>query len=268
MKAAVVQLRSVADLGHNLERALHWIAEAAGSGASVIALPENFAYLGEVDSGPCPVAEPIHGPIVSQLQQAARQHGVVLVGATIPEHDESTSRNYNTAVVIDADGELRGHYRKMHLFDADLPDATYRESASVAAGDEIALVEVGPLRIGLSICYDLRFPELYRALRARGANILIVPAAFTVPSGRDHWEVLLRARAIENQCFVLAPGQQGRHGETRVSYGHSMIVDPWGEVLSVLEDGEGYVSADLDFEAQVALRTRVPVHEHRRTELT
>jgi len=162
------------------------------------------------------------------------------------------------------DGELLGVYRKIHLFDVDLPGATHRESSRVAAGSELVVAKTEACTLGLSVCYDVRFPELYRVLADRGAQLLLVPSAFTVPTGRDHWEVLLRARAIENQCFVVASAQFGEHGATRRTYGRSMIVDPWGTVLCTAPDGEGVATAELDFARQTEVRQRLPALRHRR----
>jgi predicted amidohydrolase len=264
MKAAVVQMTSVADVEHNLARAEHWIQSAVDAGAELIALPENLPFMRETDDGPHPAAEPLGGRVVEFLRAQAKRHGVVLAGGTVAEAIEGDPRVYNTAVVIDRDGQIRGVYRKIHLFDVDLPGASLRESATVAAGDEIVVADTAAGRLGLSVCYDVRFPELYRELTERGARVLLVPAAFTVPTGSDHWEILLRARAIENQAFVVASAQWGRHSAARRSYGRSMIVDPWGLVLACVPDGEGIAVADLDFAALERVRERLPALRHRR----
>jgi predicted amidohydrolase len=264
MRAAVVQLTSRPDLAHNLERARYWIARAAEFGAELIALPENFPYLGEEDGGPNPAAQSLDGSTVEFLRQQAKRHGVVIAGGTIPESIPGDSRTHNTAIVVDADGSLRGVYRKIHLFDVELPDATLRESLHVAPGEELVVAETRAGPLGLSVCYDVRFPELYRALVERGAQVLLIPAAFTVPTGRDHWEVLVRARAIENQCFVLGAAQWGEHNRTRRSWGRSLIVDPWGVVLASVPDREGIAVADLDFADLERVRERLPALRHRR----
>jgi predicted amidohydrolase len=264
MIAAVVQMTSGGDLARNLERAADWIARAAQAGAAFVALPENFALMQEEDAGPSPVAEGPDGPIIEFLRDQAKRHSILLAGGSLPERVPGDARCFNTAPLIDADGTVLARYRKIHLFDVDLPDASFKESRTVGPGEEIVVAEtrVGP--VGLSVCYDLRFPELYRALAERGARILLVPAAFTVPTGRDHWEVLLRARAIENQAFVLAAAQYGIHNATRRSFGRSMIINPWGVILATVPDGEGIALAELDFATLERIRRELPALRHRR----
>ena len=257
-------MTSVPDLERNLERAARWIGEAAAAGAELVCLPENFPYLQDEDAGPTPAAQELDGSIVEFLRDQAKRYEIVLAGGTLAERIPGERRVYNTAVVIDADGALKAAYRKIHLFDVALPGATYEESRHVAPGEEIVVAETRAGCLGLSVCYDVRFPELYRTLVDRGARFLLVPAAFTVPTGRDHWEVLLRARAIESQAFVLAAAQYGAHTPRRRSYGRSMIVDPWGVVLCTVPDGEGIGLADLDFEALDRIRERLPALRHRR----
>ncbi len=257
-------MTSVPDLDHNLSRAAHWIEAAARAGAQVVGLPENFPYLREEGAGPNPAAQGLDGPVVELLREQAKRHEIVIAGGTFPERIEGEERVYNTAVVVDTDGSVRAAYRKIHLFDVALPGATYKESSSVAPGEEIVVAETSLGTLGLSICYDLRFPELYRALVDRGARILLVPAAFTVPTGRDHWEVLLRARAIESQAFVLAAAQYGDHTPRRRSYGRSTIIDPWGIPLCTVPDGEGLGLADLDLARLEQIREHLPALSHRR----
>jgi deaminated glutathione amidase len=260
--AAVVQLTSGPDVADNLSRAAGHIAEAARRGASLAVLPENFAFMGEHERDKFAVAESLadNGPILSAMREAARRHAIALVLGGFPEKSSET-HVYNTAVYLDAAGELIASYRKIHLFDVEIPDgATYRESASVMPGSEPVLVG----DVGLSVCYDVRFPELYRELARRGARILTVPAAFTLHTGRDHWHVLLRARAVENLCYVLAAAQYGRHNAKRVTYGHSMIVDPWGVVLAEVGDHEGVAVAEIDYAHQDRLRRELPSLNHRR----
>jgi predicted amidohydrolase len=264
MIAACVQLQSTEDVDANLARAAELIARAAAAGAELVALPENFAYMREEGAGRNPVAQDLEGPLVSFLRDQAKRQGVVLAGGTFPEAIPGDTRVYNTAVLVGPDGELVATYRKIHLFDVELPDATLRESAGVAPGDTLVVADTPVGRLGLSVCYDVRFPELYRALVSDGAEVLLVPSAFTVPTGSDHWEVLLRARAIENQCFVLAPGQYGVHNAKRRSYGRSLIIDPWGLVLATAADGEGLALAELDFERLRQVRARLPALTHRR----
>jgi deaminated glutathione amidase len=264
--AGVVQVTSGADLGRNLDRCRALVEQAADMGAKLIVLPENFAFLGEHETAKMAVAEsvPGDGRILSTMRQLARDRQVDLVLGGLPEAVSAT-HVHNTAVYLDAGGELRGIYRKIHLFDVAIPDgAVYRESASVAPGDEAVVVDGRFGKVGLSICYDLRFPELYRRLVGDGARILTVPAAFTLHTGRDHWHPLLKARAIENLAFVLAAAQFGRHNPKRVTFGHACIIDPWGQVLAEVGDREGVAVAELDFDYQDRLRRELPALEHRR----
>jgi predicted amidohydrolase len=260
--AAVVQLTSGPDVSHNLSRARSLLDEAARRGAKLAVLPENFAFMGEHERDKFAVAEAIegNGPILSAMRDAARAHSMAIVLGGFPEKATET-HVHNTAIYLDEAGEVKARYRKIHLFDVAIPDgATYRESASVAPGSEPVVVG----DVGLSVCYDVRFPELYRELARRGARILAVPAAFTLHTGRDHWHVLLRARAVENLCWVLAAAQYGRHDTKRVTYGHSMIVDPWGVVLAEVGDHEGVAVAEIDYAHQDKLRAELPALTHRR----
>ena len=266
MLAGVVQVTSGADLERNLDRSRALVEEAAGMGAKLIVLPENFAFLGEHETAKMAVAEavPGDGRILSTMRQLARDQKVDLVLGGMPEAVSAT-HVHNTSVYVDARGDIRGIYRKIHLFDVAIPDgAVYRESASVKPGDEAVIVDAGFGKVGLTICYDLRFPELYRSLVREGARILTVPAAFTLHTGRDHWHPLLKARAIENLAFVLAAAQFGRHNAKRVTFGHACIVDPWGHVLAEVGDREGVAVADLDFAYQDRMRRELPALEHRR----
>jgi deaminated glutathione amidase len=266
MLAAVVQLTSGPDVTQNLTRARALLDEAARRGAKLAVLPENFAFMGEHERDKFAVAESIpedqsgDGPILSAMREAARAHGMAIVLGGFPEKATET-HVHNTAIYLDERGEVTARYRKIHLFDVAIPDgATYRESASVAPGSEPVVVG----DVGLSVCYDVRFPELYRELARRGARILTVPAAFTLHTGRDHWHVLMRARAVENLCWVLAAAQYGRHNAKRVTYGHSMIVDPWGVVLAEVGDHEGVAVAEIDYAHQDKLRAELPALGHRR----
>lgn len=254
-------MTSTADRAVNLATAGRLVRAAAAAGAQLVVLPEKWPFI----HGPRTLegAEPLDGPSVTALRGWARELGVAIVGGSLIE-DADGARAFNTSPLVDADGAVVAVYRKMHMFDVDVGGVAYRESAATAAGSEIVVGEVLGRRIGMTICYDLRFPELYRRLSADGAVVLVVPAAFTVATGRDHWEVLLRARAIENQAFVIAAGQYGTHDDGTASYGRSMVIDPWGVVLAQAPDGEGIAVADLDFDALDDVRRRLPALSHRR----
>jgi predicted amidohydrolase len=263
--AGVVQMTSGGDVAKNLARAAELIGEAASRGARLVVLPENFALLGEHERDKFAVAEKIPGAIVGAMAEAAKKHSVSLVLGGMPEKGPDDAHVHNTSVYLDATGAVRGVYRKIHLFDVQIPDgAEYRESASVAPGSETVVVETPWAMMGLSVCYDLRFPELYRRQAEAGARILTVPAAFTLHTGRDHWHVLLRARAVENLCYVLAAAQYGKHNAKRVTYGHALIADPWGQVLAECGDHEGVAVAELDFAYQDKVRRELPSLGHRR----
>jgi len=266
MRVAVVQMTSTDDVGANLAAAAKWVAQAADQGAELVALPENFAFLRR-EGDPVPCRQGLDGDIVGALREWARTHRVWLVGGTFHEAIPGDERVANTCVAIAPSGESVAVYRKIHLFDVDLRaqgGQVYRESDRVVPGDELASFETPFGIVGLSVCYDVRFPELYRQLAERGARILCVPAAFARETGRDHWEVLLRARAIENQCFVLAPAQCGEHPGGRLTYGRSLIVDPWGLVLARAPDRPGPVLAECLAEEQDRIRASLPVLRHRR----
>jgi predicted amidohydrolase len=210
-------------------------------------------------------AEPLNGPTLSTLASLARELGIVLVAGSVLESGATGGRLHNTCAVLGPDGARLAVYRKMHLFDVELGDgASYRESAAVAPGAEVVAVDTPVARLGLSVCYDLRFPELCRALGAQGATLLTVPSAFTLTTGKDHWEVLLRARAIENQAYVLAPAQWGQHSERRVTYGHALVADPWGLVTALCPDGEGLAVAAYEPERLARVRADLPALTHRR----
>jgi len=267
VRLGVVQLTSTDDLATNLEAAADGIARAAQMGARLVALPENFAFMRREGSRfPCVQDE--HGELVPFLAGCAREHDLWILGGTFPEAIAGDERVHNTSVVISPEGREIARYRKLHLFDIDLgqPDGggRYQESALVAPGQEIVVAETPFGGLGLSICYDLRFPELYRELVDAGARLIAVPSAFTPDTGKAHWEVLLRARAIETQCFVLAPAQCGRHSADRSSHGHSMVVDPWGVVRGQAGDEPGVVVVDCDLDQVDRVRRAVPVSKHRR----
>jgi deaminated glutathione amidase len=266
--AAVVQMTSTADVERNLAAAERLVEEAAARGARFVSLPENFAYL-RSEGEPVPEAQALDGtpasPWVARLAAQARRLEITLLLGSLPEKVEGEARIHNTSVLLGPDGQRLALYRKIHLFDIDLPGMEHlKESRAVLPGDEAVVADTpfGPL--GLSICYDLRFPELYRRLARRGARVLAVPSAFTERTGKDHWELLLRARAVENLAYVVAPAQVGDHGRGRASHGHAMIVDPWGSVLAQVPGGEGVATAVLDFERQDRLRRELPALSHAR----
>lgn len=237
--------------------------EAAADGAELVALPEKWNLLAdgaELVAG----AEPLDGPSLTAAREWAGTLGIHVLAGSISERGDEKA--FNTSVLIGPDGEDLASYRKVHMFDVDAGGVSYRESAYEEAGTEVVTAPLGDLTLGLSVCYDLRFPELYRILALRGARLISVPSAFTRVTGRDHWEVLLRARAIENQAFVLAPNQVGNAPPHYESFGHSAIVDPWGKVLTMAPDGEGFVAADLDLAAQDEVRHSLPSLANRRPE--
>jgi nitrilase len=269
MKVAAIQMNSGQDLPANLERTASLLGEAAAEGCRLAVLPENFALMPERGGDKAKHAEqPGSGPIQDFLASAARQHGLWIVAGSLPlvSPEIAAERVYGACPVYDPDGKQQALYRKIHLFDVDLADnaESYRESKSMYAGDDVVSV-AGPFgRIGLSICYDLRFPELYRQLVGQGATLFTVPAAFTVTTGKAHWHTLLRARAIENLAYVIAPGQFGNHPDNRSTFGHSLICDPWGRVLAEQPSGNCVVSATIDLEQQARLRREFPVLSNRR----
>jgi predicted amidohydrolase len=264
MRAAAVQLTATADRDRNLEGADRLTRAAARDGAQLVVLPELWSVLGGPDTVRAG-AEPLDGPAISWARATARELGIDLLAGSIAERRDGDGRTANTSVHVAPDGALRAVYRKVHLFDVTVGGREYRESDAVAPGDEAVLTTLADgTRMGLSVCYDLRFPELYRALAVGGAQVLAVPSAFTVPTTRDHWEVLLRARAIEDQAFVVAANQIGEHADGMRSGGRSAIVDAWGVVLAVAPDREGHVVADLDLEAVERIRRELPSLANRR----
>jgi predicted amidohydrolase len=261
---AAAQMTSTADRGRNLDTAIRLINEAADMGAKLIGLPENFAYMGPED-GRLATAETIEGPTLSALREVARQRSVYVIAGSIAERVADPKKTANTSALIADDGSIVAVYRKIHLFDVQIPDgARYAESEVVQAGDQAIIAPTALGRIGLTICYDLRFPELYRKLAGFGAQILSIPAAFTLYTGKDHWEVLLRARAIENLAYVVAPAQVGSHSAKRQTFGNAMIVDPWGVVLARCADGEGVCVAPFRRERIERVRLELPALKHRK----
>jgi len=263
MRAAAVQLNSTDDYDRNLEVAERLVRAAAADGAELVVLPEKWTVLGPPEAI-LDHAEPIDGPALSAAAGWARELGIFLVAGSVPERVPEWDKLGNTSVMFGPDGERRAVYRKIHLFDVSVGEVEYRESAIEQAGTEISVGDADGVAVGLTVCYDLRFPELFRILALRGARVITVPAAFTERTGRDHWEVLIRARAIEDQVFIVAAAQIGDAPPHYRSFGRSMIVDPWGVVLAQAPDTEGFVAADLDFTRQGEIRAKLPSLEHRR----
>ncbi|MEZ4372473.1 MAG: carbon-nitrogen hydrolase family protein [Polyangiaceae bacterium] len=278
VRVAALQLNSNADVSANLDVVEELVARAAAERAELVMLPENFAFLGP-ESQKLQIAEPLIGseayvaaahPIQARLAALAERLRVHLLLGGFPERSTAAESGpgwppFNTSLLLGPDGRPVAHYRKLHLFDIDLPDGTsLRESRATRAGDRVVVSEVLGLNLGLSVCYDLRFPELYRRQVEQGANVLSVPAAFTAQTGPAHWHVLLRARAIENQCWVVAPAQWGKHPEGRASYGHALIADPWGQIVAEASDGVGVILADLDLEQLRRVRASLPCLRHRK----
>jgi predicted amidohydrolase len=267
LRTAVIQVNARDNSTENLANVERLLDQAADMGARFASLPEYWSYLGPY-SGFDAVAQTVPGPLIERLQEKARQHRMIVHGGSIVErHPELPGKFSNTCVLIDRSGEIVAKYRKIHLFDVNLANGEkHYESERIVPGNEIVTAEVDGITFGLTICYDLRFPELYRLLALRGAQIIMVPAGFTLHTGRDHWEVLLRARAIENLCYVVAPAQVGSYPPNRQCFGRSMIVDPWGLVLAQAPDVPGVTMAEIDLEAIGRARAQIPCLENRRPE--
>jgi predicted amidohydrolase len=258
MRAAAVQLNSTDDKERNVASADRLTRAAASDGAELVVLPEKFNVLGEHDDYVAG-AETLDGPTIGWAREVARELGIDLVAGSIVEKREGHDKLSNTSVHVGPDGELKAVYRKIHMFDVVVGGQTYKESASEEPGDELVTSETaGEVPLGLTVCYDLRFPELFRILAIRGARVITLPAAFTKITGQAHWEILLRARAIENQAFMVAADQVGSHPPDKESFGGSMIVDPWGEVLATAPDEPTFVAADLDLARQDEVREQLP----------
>ena len=268
MRAAAVQLNSTDEVDRNLQTADRLVRDAAARGAELVILPEKWNMLASGEEMAAH-AEPLDGGrSVSWASEVAVELGIDLVAGSIVERVPGRTKSSNTSVHIGPDGEVRAAYRKLHMFDVEVDGVLYAESDHEQAGREVVVSPLtGGTKLGMSICYDLRFPELYRALSSRGAQVISVPAAFTLATTRDHWEVLLRARAIENQCFVVAPNQIGAHPPGHRSGGRSMIVDPWGVVLATAADTEAAIVADLDLSLLADVRRRLPALTHRREDV-
>ena len=267
MRAGAVQLNSTEDLDRNLETADRLVREAARRGAELVVLPEKWSVLGTSEQMTA-AAQPLEGSCISWARSIARELGIDLVAGSIVERVPGRTKSANTSVHVGPDGEVRAVYRKIHMFDVEVDGVLYAESENEDAGDELVTSELADgTRLGMSICYDVRFPGLYRALVAGGAEVIAIPSAFTLATTRDHWDVLVRARAIENQCFVIAPNQIGAHPPGHRSGGRSLIVDPWGLVLATAPDEETVIVADFDFENLESIRRRLPVLQHRRDDV-
>lgn len=269
MKIAALQMVSTPDVGRNLDAAGRLLREAAARGAALVALPEYFCFMGRSDTDKLAIAERDgEGPIQDFLAREAKAHGLWIIGGTLPIVDPRArsegAKARNANCVYAPDGTRAARYDKLHLFNYDNGRERYDEAATLEPGTAPVALQCGPLRVGLSVCYDLRFPELYRALMAPPLDLISVPAAFTHTTGRAHWELLLRARAVENQCYVIAAAQGGTHENGRRTWGQSMVVDPWGEVLAQQAEGEGVVLAEVDAERIAAVRTQLPAIRHRR----
>ncbi len=261
---AAVQMNSRSDKRVNLESAAALIEKAAVAGARLIVLPEMFSCYGRPEAIVA-AAEPLPGPTSEFLAELAAKFQIVLVGGSVPERSSDSQRVFNTSLIFGPDGKLLGRYRKLHLFDVDLSDGTaYRESSWTVAGDQLSMIDTPCGRLGQTICYDIRFPEMYRVLAAQGAELLVVPSAFTAQTGGAHWEILVRARAIESQAYVIAANQCGQHTEQIATYGHSLIVDPWGTVLASTENEVGVCVTGIDVSRVAEIRARMPVLQHAR----
>jgi predicted amidohydrolase len=263
LRVACVQMNAVNEKDDNIERAEGLVAQAAATGADLVMLPEKWTGIGPPDLIRA-VAESLDdGEATLAMREWARKHGITLHGGSIVERREGREKLSNTSVVIDPEGEIAAIYRKIHLFDVQVGGHVYRESETEQPGDQPVRTDVEGWRLGLTICYDLRFPELYRLLALEGCEALAVPAAFTLYTGKDHWEPLLRARAIENQCFVVAANQWGSYADGKAAYGRSMVVDPWGLVVAQASDRDGVISAELDRERIADVRRRIPALANR-----
>jgi len=264
MRAAAVQLNSTEDTSRNLATADRLVRQAASLGAELVVLPEKWSVLGTPEQM-LAGAQPLDGECISWARTAAKELGIDLLAGSIVERAPGRTKSANTSVHVGPDGEIRAVYRKVHMFDVEVDGVTYRESDQEQAGDHVVVSTLaGGVPLGMSVCYDVRFPELYRILAVRGAQVIVVPSAFTLATTRDHWELLLRARAVENQAFVVAANQIGPHPPGHRSGGRSMIVDPWGLVLASAADTETAIVADLDFAVLRDVRRRIPALEHRR----
>ncbi len=264
IKVASIQMISTADVDENLKSTSDLIAQAAEQGAEFLLLPENFPFMGHEEHDKVAILEPFgQGPIQDFLSGQSQKHGIWLMGGTIPLQASDVNKVRPACLLYDPQGKCTHRYDKIHLFDVTVDEESYQESNTLEAGNKIVVAETPFGNIGMSICYDLRFPELYRAMQKSDVNIITVPSAFTATTGAAHWESLLRSRAIENLCYVIASNQGGKHINDRETWGHSMIIDPWGNILDCVEKGPGFAIADIDLEKQKNLRRNFPCLEHR-----
>ncbi|WP_176041880.1 carbon-nitrogen hydrolase family protein [Burkholderia stabilis] len=262
LRVAALQMVSTPDVTRNLAEARRLIAEAAGEGAQLVLLPEYFCFMGHRDTDKLALAEPYQdGPIQRFLADAARRHGIWVIGGTLPLKAPEPDRVLNTTLVFDPSGNEAARYDKIHLFNFEKGDESFDEARTIRAGDTVVAFDAPFGRVGLSVCYDLRFPELYR--RMGDCALIVVPSAFTYTTGRAHWETLLRARAVENQCYVLAAAQGGKHENGRRTWGHSMLIDPWGEIVAVRDVGASVVLGALDSQRIADVRQSLPAWRHR-----
>ncbi|MBM2765979.1 carbon-nitrogen hydrolase family protein [Burkholderia anthina] len=262
LRVAALQMVSTPDVASNLAEARRLIAEAAGEGAQLVLLPEYFCFMGYRDTDKLTLAEPYRdGPIQRFLAEAAQQHGVWVIGGTLPLKAPEPDRVLNTTLVFDPSGHEAARYDKIHLFNFEKGDESFDEARTIRAGSTVVAFDAPFGRVGLSVCYDLRFPELYR--RMGDCALIVVPSAFTYTTGRAHWEMLLRARAVENQCYVLAAAQGGKHENGRRTWGHSMLIDPWGEIVAVRDEGASVVTGVIDPQRIADVRQSLPAWRHR-----
>lgn len=269
-KVAAIQMVSTPEPEQNFRQAETWIAAAAQAGAGLAVLPENFAHMGRAENDKLALSEtPGQGPIQSFLQEQSSRHGIWLVGGTIPMKTEDPQRVRAACLVYDDQGRQVARYDKIHLFDVSLGESgeTYRESDTIEPGSSPVVVDTPFGRMGIAVCYDLRFPEMFREMGREGVELLVIPSAFTATTGQAHWEILLRTRAVENLCYVVAAGQGGHHASGRDTFGDSMIVDPWGRIMQRLAQGPGLVTATPDLTLLKGLRENFPVLRHRRLDL-
>ena len=268
IRAAVVQMVSTADVKTNLDTAADLIRQAVADRAEFLVLPENFPFMGREERDKIRILEPYgKGPIQNFLGIEAKKHSVWIMGGTIPLKANVPDKVRAASLLYNPEGNCVARYDKMHLFDVSVGNGgneIYNESGTIEAGNEITVAETPFGNIGMSVCYDLRFPELYRAMHTHDVNIITVPSAFTATTGKAHWESLLRARAVENLCYVIASNQGGRHTNQRETWGHSMIINPWSEILAIIEYGQGIACADIDLDQLKSLRNRFPVLQHRK----